>query len=130
MGNKLKYVTLGLLVVCFVADIFLSVKFDSRDEYDMERDARREQIEEEFSEGISYAQDRIVNHLDTVLMDIDYEIEDIYGIHPEEALRIMENYLDNEPISDEELANAIWAIRAYYHKSQDIPSKIEDYWIE
>ena len=53
MGNKLKYVTLGLLVVCFVADIFLSVKFDSRDEYDMERDARREQIEEEFSEGIS-----------------------------------------------------------------------------
>ena len=124
------YIKVIAVLLFLIGYIFLSVKFDIRDEYDMERESRQEQLEEMFDEGIAYAQDSIVNHLDTKLMDLDFEIEEIYGVSPEEALLIMENYLDNEPISEEELANAIWAIRAYYFKSQDIPNDVDDYWID
>lgn len=124
------YIKVIAVLLFLIGYIFLSVKFDIRDEYDMERESRQEQLEDRFDEGIAYAQDSIVNHLDTKLMDLDFEIEEIYGVSPEEALLIMENYLDNEPISEEELANAIWAIRAYYFKSQDIPNDVDDYWID
>lgn len=123
------YIKVIAVLLFLIGYIFLSVKFDIRDEYDMERESRQEQLEERFDEGIAYAQDSIANHLDTVLMDFDFEIEDIYGISPEEALRIMENYLDDEPISEDELANAIWAISAYYFMVQDVPNDVEDYWI-
>lgn len=126
--KMMKYATAGLLVLCFVFPIFFNS--DPRDEYDMEREAKQDQIADRYKEGISYAQKAIVNHLDTERMDLDFEIEESYGLHPEKALRIMENYLDNEPVSEDELANAIWAIRSYYYKSEDILDGVEDYWID
>jgi len=130
MDKKLDNITIFLLVLCFIVFVFLGAKFDTRDEYDMERDAKAEKLVERFNEGICYAQGKIVNHLESELMDLSFEIEDIYGISPEEALQIMEHYLDNEPVSEESLANAIWAIRAYYYKSLDIPNEVEKYWID
>lgn len=124
------FIKIAALVWVLLLFSVLSARFEPKDEYDKEREAAQEKQMQLYEEGISYAQNKILNHLDAVFMDLDFEIEDIYGISPEEALRLMEHYLDDEPVSEDDLANAIWAIRAYYYKSRDILDEVEEYWIE
>ncbi len=106
----------SILIITLLAATFLFLSSCQRSIYEMEREAKREAAfndgydvgyEEGYWEGISDAQE----HLEDVLQDLLLEIE------PEEAIQILTNYADGEPITEEELHKAIWAIHQYYWDS-------------
>ena len=84
-----------------------------------------------YEEGVTRAQRYISFVLDDDLDSLAYDIEDTYGIHPEEAVQILSNYADvPDEVTEEELLNAIWAIYRYYHDSIEVVNGIEDYLID
>ena len=84
-----------------------------------------------YYEAMKKAPGRIESRVDDDIWDLCYEIEDIYGIHPEEAIMILSNYADvPDEVSEEDLNKAIWAIYRYYYDSGAIMNGIEDYWID
>lgn len=112
----------------FVAVILVSIiiifAFSSceRSIYEMEREAKREAAfndgyeagyEEGYQKGVSDAQ----KHLIDELQDISWDIKDENGIDPETAAQILANYADGEPVTEQELEQAIWTIRQYYWDS-------------
>lgn len=98
-------------------------------EYAKEQDLKEEAIydrgyeagyEEGKWEGIKTAQEHFAEY---VLWDLSYDIENEYGMSPEEAITILEHYADGEPITEAELNQAIWTISRYYW---DLYSAIND----
>ena len=90
--------------------------------YEMEREAKREAAfndgyesgyEEGYHEGISSAQE----HLSDVLQDVSWDVKNENGIDPETAIQILANYADGEPVTEQELEQAIRTIRQYYWDS-------------
>lgn len=98
--------------------------------YAMEQDAEVEAMEERYREGILKAQEQIASLVEIELWDLEFDIDDDWGISPEEAIQILTNYADGEPISEAELNKAIWAIRKYYYGVNEIVNGIDDYWID
>lgn len=96
----------------------------------MEREAKEEAMEERYREGVSEAQEHIASLVEVEMWDVEFDVEDKYGILPEDAIRILEDYADGEPISKRELNNAIRAVSEYYSQSQDVINRIDDYWID
>lgn len=122
-----KYLTIISIIVallCFTASC------SGRSIYEMERDAEREELEERYREGIADAQEHIDSLVEIEIWDLEFDIEDKYGIFPEDAIRILENYADGEPVTRTDLNKAIWAISQYYYDSLDIIYGIDDYWID
>lgn len=84
-----------------------------------------------YYEGIERAKEYIAFVVDEDLSSIAYDIEDQYGLHPEEALQILSNYADvPDEVDIEKVDDAIWAIYCYYNNMQKIINGIEDYWID
>ena len=84
-----------------------------------------------FYDGIEEAQQYISIILDDELFMLSLNIEDKYGIYPEEAVQILSNYADvPDEVDIEELNDAIWAIYRYYYDSQEVINGIDDYEIE
>ena len=127
-----------ILAVIFVLVCCLSSCGKSN--YAREQEAKRESIYESgyetgyddgYSEAMQKAPAEIESRVDDDIWDLCHEIEDEYGIHPEEAAMILSNYADvPDEVTEEELNNAIWAIYRYYYESREIMNAIEDYWID
>ena len=88
----------------------------------MEKEAKKETAfdngyeagyEEGYREGLSDAQER----LEDLLFDLSYDVKVQNGVDSETAIQILTNYADGEPIAEEQLNQAIWAIRQYYWDS-------------
>ena len=87
--------------------------------------------DEGYSEGLAEAQHDIAIRVDDEIWSLAWDIEDEYGLFPEDALQILTNYADvPDEVTREEVNNAIWAIRRYYFASNEIINDIEDYWID
>ena len=87
--------------------------------------------DEGYYEGIAEAQNDIAFYVEDDLWSLAHDIEDEYGMYPEDAVWVLFNYTDvPDEVTEEELINAIWAIRAYYYNSQEVINSIEDYWID
>ena len=86
---------------------------------------------EGYVEGINRAQNYIKSHLEDDMNHISFEIKKEYGIDPEDALSILTNYIDDpEAISEQDLHNAIYAIRRCYLGMYEIIHCVDDYWID
>ena len=96
----------------------------------MERDAEKEAMEERYRKGITDAQEHIDSLVEVEIMDLEFDIKHKYGISPEDAIHLLEDYTDGEPVTRKDLNNAIWAISQYYYDSLEIISGIDDYWID
>lgn len=84
-----------------------------------------------YSEGISEAQHDIAFRVEDELWSLAWDIEDKYGIHPEEAVQILSNYVDvPDEVDEAKLHTAILAIYHYYYDSHEVMNGIEDYWID
>ena len=84
-----------------------------------------------YAKGIETAQKFLAFVVDDDLSSLAWDIEDEYGLFPEDALQMLSNYADrSNEVSEEELNNAIWAICRYYYKSNEVINGIEDYWID
>lgn len=87
--------------------------------------------EDDYSKGISKAQTAIEIYLEDDMYHISSNIKDKYGIYPEVAIGILEEYLDDpDAISEAELHNAIYAIHRYYFDSYEVINNIGDYSID
>lgn len=96
----------------------------------MEKDAEIEAKEERYREGISEAQEYIANRVSDDFWSLEYDLEDRYGISPEDAIHLLTNYVDGEYVSETDLNQAIWVISKYYSHSYEIIYEIDDYWID
>lgn len=84
-----------------------------------------------YFDGITEAQHDIAIRVEDELWSLAWDIEDEYGLLPEDALQILFNYADAPDDADEdEVTEAIWAIRRYYYASNEIINDIEDYLID
>jgi uncharacterized protein YpmS len=119
-----------LLLICLLAYILIGVVFDTIEKKDIITQEKYELHLDSYSEGIASAQEQISVLVEFAIEDLEYEIEDIYGVKAEEAIQILENYADNEPVAESELRNAIWAVSTYYSRVTRISNEIEDYWLE
>jgi len=118
------------ILLLLILTVFSLSSCKTRTIHSMEREARSEALQEKYREGISTAQESISSLVEVELWDAENDIEEQYGVTPEDAVRILENYADGEPVSKKEVTAAIWAISSYYTKSQDILYGIDDYWID
>lgn len=117
-------------VLAFIILLCCLASCKGRSIYAMEQDARIEALEEKYHEGVSNAQEHIASLVDIEMMDLEFDIDDKWGMTAEEAIQILTNYADGEPISEKEVNKAIWAISQYYHGVNDITNGIDDYWID
>ena len=101
------------------------------DGYDMGYSDAQFKYEDDYFEGISRAQNAIEVYLEDDMYHISHDIKDEYGIYPEEAIGILEEFLDDpNAVSERDLHNAIYAIRRYYYDSHETVNGIDDYWID
>ena len=63
-----------------------------------------------YNVGISNAQKSISN----------YAEERFNEINVEEAIQVLRNYADGEPISEDELHDAIWTVNQFYNEAWDV----------
>lgn len=80
-----------------------------------------------YTDGIEEAQQAISFYIEEDFYEISSNNKDERGISIEDAIQILTNYADGEPISDAELRNAIWSIDKFYYETCDIVYNIEDY---
>lgn len=124
MRKTTTFMSLFLILLCCLTAC------KGRSVYAMEQDAKEEAMEERYREGITEAQEHIASLVEEEIWHLEFDVEDKYGLYPEEAIRILENYADGEPVSTGELNTAIWAISEYYYESHEIYCGIDDYWID
>ncbi len=76
------------------------------------------------------ASDKIESYIESDISDLKFDILVGCEMHPEEAVRVLTNYIDGEPIPDVDLNHAIEAIRQYYYGLDKIVSDVDDYLLE
>ena len=82
-----------------------------------------------YGDGYLDGLDDLSGFAETCLSEVGYDIEKERGMHPEKAIQTLENYAIGEPIEEEELRNAIWTIRQYYHDVYDAIHDLDENWI-
>lgn len=139
--SKSVWGTIGYWIVCIVPTvIYISLSLFScqsiltscdtktKQKYD---DSYYEGFEVGYYEGIAEAQHFLAFVIDDDLSNIARAIEDEYGMHPEDALMILSNYVDvPDEVNQEDIPKAIWVIYSYYNKSNELINSIEDYAID
>ena len=73
-----------------------------------------------YNDGIASTQEYISDRVLDRFNDIDVC----------DAMQTLSNYADGEPISEEELRDAIWLVYAFYHDAWDVVWDIDDYDID
>ena len=77
-----------------------------------------------YSDGVEEAQRQISGYVDERFNSVGYDNR------IEEAIQILTNYADGEPIPEAELHKAIWSIQKYYYDISDVVNDIEDYSVD
>ena len=123
-----------LIILCFLCSC------GGKSAYARELEAKEEAIyqrgydagyDEGYRAAMSKAPDKIDFYVEEDLWELNHDIEDKWGMSPEEAIQIIANYADDpEALEAEELNRAIWAIYRYYYDSYEVINSIEDYWID
>lgn len=126
-----RYITILLITALCVALLFCLVSC-GKSEYAREREAKEEAIynrgyEAGYEEGRWEGKKEAQEALEWTAEDIALGASRLYGLDPEEAIMILEHYADGEPISKQELYDAIWTIRRYYYDMQDAIHDIDSY---
>lgn len=80
-----------------------------------------------YSDGVAEAQQSISFYVEDDFYEINSNNEKERGLSIEDAVQILRNYADGEPISEAELHNAIWSINKFYYDTCDIVYNIENY---
>lgn len=124
--SKNLFMKICLVAICAAALLLLFSCGTS--ESAMEREAKKEAIynrgyEAGKEEGKFEAQDAF----EQTAQDLAWDTRILYGIEPEEAMWILTNYADGEPVSKKELNDAIWAIHHYYCEMQEAIDDIDSY---
>ena len=84
-----------------------------------------------YFDGIDAAKQQVEELVIDDLYDLCHQIEDEWGIDPEEAARLLSNYADvPDEVDESDVPNAIWAIYSYFHDSWDIVYRIDFYDVE
>ena len=135
-ANMKKY----LAAIFVTAILIFCLSSCGESDYARDQEAKREAIYESgyeagfkdgYSEAMQKAPGRIESRVDDDIWDLCCEIENKYGIHPEEAAMILSIYADvPDEVTEEELNKAIWAMYRYYFESCKIMNEIEEYWID
>ena len=90
------------------------------DGYDCGYSEARFKYEDDYVRGIIEGENAIAGDIDWISVEIRIE----YGIDPEEAVYILQDYMfDPDSVSYTEMCNAIYAIRKYYF---DVNNLIQD----
>lgn len=134
MKKSFVILSVFLIIICCLCSC------GGKSTYAREREAKEEAIyqrgydagyEEGYRAAMSKAPEKIDFYVEEDIWDLNHDIEDVYGIHPEEAAMILSNYADvPDEVTEEELSKAIWAIYRYYYGSREVMSGIDDYWID
>lgn len=82
---------------------------------------------EGYSDGVADAQQLIGFYVEDDFNKISSNNIKERELSIEDAVQILRNYADGEPISETELHNAIWSINKFYYDTCDIVYNIEDY---
>lgn len=83
-----------------------------------------------YNEAMREAPGKFRDHLYYEIWDLEGDVCQECGIGPEEALVVLSDYLAGEPISEEELNNAIDAISQYYYSVGELVDDIDEYWFD
>lgn len=75
---------------------------------------------EGYSDGIAEAQDSISGYAEERFNDIDVA----------DAIQVLRDYADGEPISEVELHEAIWTVNQFYNDAWDVIWDLDDYTID
>ena len=119
---------LFVMLATILLTVFLLLSCDSsgtyddgfEDGYDMGYSDARIKFEDEYVKGFVEGENTITSDIDWISVEIRKE----YGIEPEEAVYILQNYMfDPESVSYTEMCDAIYAIRKYYF---DVNNLIHD----
>jgi flagellar biosynthesis/type III secretory pathway protein FliH len=99
----------------------------------MEQDAKRESAykngyNDGYNEGRWEGIEDAQFYTEDDLFRLSCKIEDEHGINPEEAINLLTNYANGEPVSEKDLMNAIWALSQFYWGTYDIINDMEDYY--
>ena len=135
MKGLLKNVGCSIPIIIYVGllvfSVFTMVSSCSEKKVSEVDDSYYEGYSDGYYDGVEKAKQYIAFAVEDDLYSIAWDIEDEYGMLPEDAVRILANYADNSYEADEEeLNDAIWSIYIYYHKSNKIVNAIEDYDID
>lgn len=84
-----------------------------------------------YHDGIAEAQHDIAVRVEDDLHSLAWDIEDEFGMFPDDALQILSNYVDvPDEVDGDDLSMAIIAIYKYYYDSNEIINNIDDYLID
>ena len=129
-----------LTIIAMATVMIFCLSSCGKSDYAREQEAKRESIYESgyedgyddgYSDAMQEAPERIESCVDSDIWDLESDIEDEWGIHPEEAARMLLNYIDIPgEVTEEELNKAVGAMRRYYFGSHEIINEINDYWID
>ena len=65
---------------------------------------------------------------EVVFDDVGSNLHSERGMYPDEALQILTNYADGEPVSQRDVDDAIWALQKYYNDlTKAMHNLAEDY---
>lgn len=114
--------------VMFLLSVALLLSCDSsgtyddgfEDGYDMGYDEARIKYEDDYVKGFNEGENTLAGEIDWISVAVRNE----YGIYPEDAIYILQNYMfDPDSVSYTEMCEAIYAIRKYYF---DVNNLIQD----
>lgn len=77
-------------------------------------------------DGISECKDDFAEAVRDRFFDTEVETSRECGLHPEEAIMVLNDYLDGEYVPDYELETAIRSISDFYYDWQSVIANIED----
>lgn len=93
-------------------------------------DGWNEGFDDGFDEGLIWGaldgQDDVEWSVIYHLGNLEGEISEVYGWHPEEALMILDDFKKGEPVSEVNLHNAIDSINNFYYGIWDIITEIDE----
>ena len=124
----------GIPVLLISVQVYLNISSGHKNDTKKSRtydSGYEEGYENGYYAAISEAPEKIGCYVEEDIGELCYDIENIYGIDPEEAAMILSNFADvPDEVTEDELNKAIWAIYRYYYDSCKIINEIEDYSID
>lgn len=110
---------------CILVVVFAVLRF-----HNPKAQSRGPQYDAGYSQALRAAPQMVEERLLYDLWYISSQIDKEYGVDLEDALRVITNYAEGEPISQDELKNAIWALYEYHRDSYDLFEEISSYDLE
>ena len=117
MKQRILIITiLLLLLLCFPS---CKKSIHAREEEAKREAAYNDGYEVGYVEGYVEGKSDAKSNFEDEALRVSWNVEDENGMSPDDALQILTNYADGEPITEEKLHQAIWAINQYYWRMND-----------